>query len=53
MHSVSAKAGRIPEEHLSAFCFGLSRNRRIALTPPPVDGFGITLIDPLQRLLRR
>jgi len=52
MHRISAKAGLIPEEHLPTLCLGLSRNGRIGLAPPSLDRRRISLIRPLQRLLR-
>src|SRR6516165_11594469 len=53
MHGVGAKTRLIPEEHLPALCSGLSRDRGIGLVSPPLNCLGISLIRPLQWLLRR
>ena len=51
MLCVSAKAGLVPEESLGTLCLGLSGNGREDLALPFLDGFRVTLVGSLQRLL--
>src|SRR6266404_310815 len=53
MHCVGAKAGFVPKQNLRAVAFGLAGQRRIGLLLPQGNGFRISLIGALQRLLRR
>ena len=53
MNRVGPESGFVPEEHLGPLRLGLLGNGWIGFALPLLDRFGIALIRPLQRLLRR
>ena len=53
VNRIGAKARLIPERDLGLGPLGVARNRGIRLTLPAVNRVGISLVRPLQGLLRR